>query len=162
MTLDLIDPVIPEWEREIIDLFVGVFDGFGLPKSTAMIYGTLYCAEEGMLQEEIATRLQISAGSASQGLKLLQSLGAVKRQSPIGQRQSFYSAERSMRQLIGSVTESQLRPKLRSGRERLETLARTLPETETLARQRVQTLQSWQRKAERGIPFFSRFFGSKI
>ena len=38
---------IPEWEQELIDLFVGIFDGLGLPKSTAMIYGTLYCAEEG-------------------------------------------------------------------------------------------------------------------
>ena len=39
---------IPQWEQELIDLFVGIFDGLGLSKSTAMIYGTLYCAEGGM------------------------------------------------------------------------------------------------------------------
>jgi DNA-binding transcriptional regulator GbsR (MarR family) len=151
--------VIPEWEQEIIDLFVGIFDGFGLPKSTAMIYGTLYCAEESMLQEEIAARLQISAGSASQGLKLLQNLGAVTRQSPIGQRQSFYNAERSMRRLIGSVIDTQLRPKLRNGKERLEMLADSVSPDETLAQQRIQTLQTWQKKVERGMPVISTLFG---
>jgi predicted transcriptional regulator len=90
---ELTESDMPEWEQEIINLFVGIFDGFGLPKSTAMIYGTLYCAEHSMLQEEIAARLRISTGSASQGLKLLQTLGAVKRQSPIGQRHSVYTAD---------------------------------------------------------------------
>jgi HTH-type transcriptional regulator, glycine betaine synthesis regulator len=160
MTHRLTEPGIPEWEQEIIDLFVGIFDGFGLSKSTAMIYGTLYCAEKSMLQEEIANRLQISAGSASQGLKLLQGLGAVQRQSPIGQRQSYYSAERSMRRLVGSVVDSQLRPKLRSGKERLERLAASVSPEETHALQRIQTLQTWQRKVERGMPFLSKIFGS--
>ncbi len=151
---------IPDWEQEILDLFVGIFDGFGLPKSTALIYGTLYCAEGSMLQEEIALRLQISSGSASQGLKLLQTLGAVKRQSPIGQRHSNYSAERSMRRLIGTIVESQLQPKLRSGKERLQELSDALPAEETLAKQRIQTLQTWQRKLERAMPFVSKIFST--
>ncbi|MDF3130390.1 hypothetical protein P0Y35_14380 [Kiritimatiellaeota bacterium B1221] len=160
MTAECTETEIPPWEAEIIDLFVGIFDGFGLPKSTAMIYGTLYCAEDGMLQEEIAHRLQISAGSASQGLKMLQTLGAVKRQSPIGQRHSYYSAERSMRRLMGNVVESQLQPKLRSGKERLQELAAAIPAEESLARQRIQTLQTWQRKVERGMPLLSKIFST--
>ncbi|MDA3872892.1 MAG: hypothetical protein PF795_02905 [Kiritimatiellae bacterium] len=157
---ELTESDMPEWEQEIINLFVGIFDGFGLPKSTAMIYGTLYCAEHSMLQEEIAARLRISTGSASQGLKLLQTLGAVKRQSPIGQRHSVYTAERSIRRLIGTVVESQLGPKLHSGKEHLEVLAASVPPEKTLAQQRIQTLQTWQRKAERGMPFLSKIFGS--
>lgn len=157
-TLDPSNVSIPEWEQEIIHLFVGIFDGLGLPKSTAMIYGTLYCAEEGMLQEEIIQRLRISAGSASQGLKLLQNVGAVTRQSPIGRRHSLYSAERSMRRLVGSLVDSQLRPKLRNGRERLDHLAREVPESEERAHQRIQTLLSWQKKVERGMPLLNKIF----
>ena len=149
---------IPEWEQEIIQLFVGIFDGLGLSKSTAMIYGTLYCAEGGMLQEEIVQRLQISAGSASQGLRLLQQLGAVTRESPIGQRHSLYSAERSMRRLVGSLVDSQLRPKLRNGRERLDHLARAVPDSEERAHQRIQTLLGWQKKVERGMPLLNKIF----
>ena len=50
-----------------------------------MIYGLLYCADDALLQEDVSTRLGISTGSASQGLKLLVSIGAVQRQSRVGQ-----------------------------------------------------------------------------
>lgn len=143
------------WEEEVIRLFISVFETFGLPKSTAMIYGTLYCAEAPMLQEEISTRLGISTGSASQGLKLLHSLGAVHRSSPPGQRYSLYTAELSLRRLITHFIDAQLRPKLANGKSQLHTLASRLPPDAHHARQRIQTLQTWQQKASRALPLFS-------
>ena len=150
---------LASWEEEILDLFVGIFESFGLPKSTAMIYGLLYCADDALLQEEVSTRLGISTGSASQGLKLLVSLGAVQRQSKVGQRHYVYTAERSMRRLLGYFIDAQLRPKLNAGGDRLQQIANAIPEDNDLAKNRVETLINWQKKADKALPMISKLFG---
>ena len=154
------EPVeLAAWETEILDLFVGIFESFGLPKSTAMIYGLLYCADDALLQEEISTRLGISTGSASQGLKLLVSLGGVQRQSKVGQRHYVYTAERSMRRLLGYFIDAQLRPKLNAGGDRLQQIADSISEDDDLAQQRIDTLLNWQKKADKALPMISKLFG---
>jgi len=147
------------WERELLDLFVGIFEAFGMPKSMAMIYGILYCADEPLLQDDISRKLGISTGSASQGLKVLNSLGAVHRQSPVGQRQSVYTAERSVRRLVSTFIDTQFRPKLSLGRERLEDILSSIPEEDTSARQKIETLMSWQKKSERALPLVTGLLG---
>jgi DNA-binding transcriptional regulator GbsR (MarR family) len=146
------------WEHEVLDLFVGMFETFGLPKSIAMIYGVLYCSDHPLYQEEICQRLEISAGSASQGLRLLTGLGTVHRQSPVGQRQSVYTAERSMRRLLGYFIDVQLRPRLNTGRERLELILMEVPEEDDTARNKIGALLEWQRKTERALPLISSLF----
>ena len=153
-------PPPPDWEREVIEHFISMFETFGLPKSTARIFGTLYCAEAPMMQEEISSRLGISAGSASQGLKLLQQLGAVHRAFPEGQRQSVYTAELSVRRLIGHFIEVQLRPKLENGKTSLHALSLQVPPENAHARHRVQTLINWQAKAAAALPLAARLFGT--
>jgi DNA-binding transcriptional regulator GbsR (MarR family) len=147
------------WEEEIIDLFVGIFETLGLPKSTARIYGWLYCSDDGRSQEELCSGLDISAGSASQGLRLLLRLGAVHRQSPEGQRLSLYTAERSMRRLVGTFLDQQLRPGLEDGRNRLEAL-KAQAESES-AEQKIDGLLTWQKKAEKLLPLASTVLGVK-
>lgn len=152
------DP-LANWEEEVLDLFVGIFESFGLPKSTAMIYGALYCSEDALAQEDICKKLGISSGSASQGLKLLTTLGAAHRQSKVGSRVSVYKAERSMRRLLGYFIDAQLRPKLNSGRERLEQIQEDLPPDNALAAQRIDALLQWQKKANKALPLISSLFG---
>lgn len=146
------------WEHEVLELFVGMFETFGLPKSIAMIYGVLYCSDVPLYQEDICRRLEISAGSASQGLKLLTSLGTVHRQSPVGQRQSVYTAERSMRRLLGYFIDVQLRPRLNTGKERLEKILDDIPEDDDVARHKIGMLLDWQRKTDRALPLISTLF----
>lgn len=147
------------WKIEVLDLFVGIFDSFGMPKSMACIYGLLYCTDEALSQEEIAEQLVISAGSASQGLRLLHNLGAVHRHNPIGERLTRYSPERSMRHLLGHLINAQLRPRLNGGGERLQQIISTLPKGDHHARQKVSTLIEWQKKADRALPLISTLFG---
>jgi len=156
---DIQNEALASWEVEVLDLFVGIFETFGLPKSIAMIYGALYCSDDPMLQEEICRKLAISSGSASQGLKLLGNLGAVHRQSPVGQRQSVYTAERSMRRLLAYFIDAQLRPRLNTGRERLERISEEVSEDDVSARQKIDTLMQWQKKADRALPVISTLFG---
>jgi DNA-binding transcriptional regulator GbsR (MarR family) len=145
------------WEEEVLDLFVGVFETLGLPKSTARIYGWLYCSDDGRTQEELCQGLEMSAGSASGGLKLLLRLGAVRKHAVDGQRHSHYTAERSMRQLLAHFLDVEVRPGLQQGRDRLEALKADLPDDS--ARHKIDTLLTWQNKAEKLLPLAATVFG---
>jgi DNA-binding transcriptional ArsR family regulator len=61
-----------------VAFFSEVVQVFGVSKSVGQIYGLLYSSREPLSFSDIVERLEISKGSASQGLQLLRSLGAVK------------------------------------------------------------------------------------
>ena len=64
-------------EQESIDYFVSFVQIFGLPKSVGQIYGLMFVSVDPMPMSHIIERLEMSKGSASQGLATLRSLGAV-------------------------------------------------------------------------------------
>ena len=125
----------------------------------AQIYGVLYCSDQPMMQDEVAQKLGASVGSVSQGLKLLSTIGAVNRHSIPGQRQSHYAAERSMRRLLGYFLDAQIRPKLNSGRHRLEAIQQTVPKDDKSAQQKIKSLLEWQQKADKALPMIITLFG---
>ena len=63
-------------EIESIDFFVRLMGLLGLPRSVGEIYGLLYFSPHPLPMDQIVSRLGISIGSASQGLKTLRSLKA--------------------------------------------------------------------------------------
>lgn len=154
-----ISPQLQNWEIELLNMFVSLFGSFGIPKSVAQVYGILFCAQQPLTQEEIGQRLQISAGAASQGLRLLVEMGAVHRQSIPGQRGNQFVPERSMRRLIGYFIDAKMRPRMRAGKEQLETLRKSIPTEDKLARSRVDSLLQWQDKANKLLPLISKFLG---
>ena len=68
---------LDEWESAVIDLFLNAANSFGLPKSYGQIYGLLFCRDQALSMDEVMNLLQISKGSASQGLRALKQFGAV-------------------------------------------------------------------------------------
>lgn len=150
---------LAQWELELLDVFVRIFSIFGIQQSIAQIYGILFCDDKPMTQEEVSQRLGISTGSASQGLRFLVQIGAVRRQTIPGQRQGLFVPERSTRRLLGFMLEQQVHPSLTYGQERLEGLMETLPTREARARKRVDSVLQWQRKAARLLPFIQRLAG---
>ena len=68
---------LDEWESAVVDLFLNAANTFGLPKSYGQIYGLLFCRDEPLAMDEVMDLLQISKGSASQGLRALKQFGAV-------------------------------------------------------------------------------------
>ena len=62
---------LDEWEIAVIDLFLNAANSFGLPKSYGQIYGLLFCRDQSLSMDEVMKLLQISKGSASQGLRAL-------------------------------------------------------------------------------------------
>lgn len=66
-----------EFMHECVDFFAEVVQLFGVPKSVGQIYGVLYASPLPLSFSDIVEQLEISKGSASQGLQLLRSLGAI-------------------------------------------------------------------------------------
>jgi len=65
-------------EVEVIQLFVQFSRAVGQPRSIAEIYGLLFVSPVPLTLDDLAERLELSKGSASQGLKYLRELGAVR------------------------------------------------------------------------------------
>src|ERR1700689_637831 len=65
-------------EVEVIHIFVQFAGVLGQPRSVAEIYGLLFASHQPLAMDTLIERLNLSKGSASQGLKYLQELGAVR------------------------------------------------------------------------------------
>ena len=67
-----------DFRSECVAFFAEAVQIFGLvPKSVGQIYGLLFASPEPLSFSDIVERLDISKGSASQGLQLLRALGAI-------------------------------------------------------------------------------------
>lgn len=150
-------------ESEAVDLFVGLVQVVGLPKSIGQIYGLLYISTSPLSLDDIAERLDISKGSASQGLKFLRTTGAVRLCDEHGSRCDHYEAETGLRTLATGFLKEQIEPHLESGEDRLGRLKRLAGSAPAAERahvvQRVKQLENWHRRAAGMLPLLIRFLG---
>lgn len=70
--------VPPDAAAAIVSYFVDAAALLGIPKSVAAIYGICFASAEPLSHSDIHARLELSAGSISQGLKLLREVGALR------------------------------------------------------------------------------------
>ena len=99
----------------------------GLPRSVGEIYGLLYFSPNPLTMDQIATRLEISIGSASQGLKTLRSLKAVKTSYVQGDRRDHYHAESEFRRLFSTFLNDEILPHLESAKDRIKRMENEMP-----------------------------------
>jgi len=139
---------IGELEVQIIDLFVRGVRVLGLPKSVGEIYGLLYVTPEPLPLDTLVERLRMSKGSASQGLKFLRNLGAVKPVYVAGDRRDHYEAQTESKKLVAGFIKGELEPHLETGAERLEQLQELAKEDDSdkgdFYRSRVGKLATWR------------------
>jgi len=91
----------------------------GMPRSVGEIYGLLYFSEKPLPMDAVASRLGISIGSASQGLKNLRALKAVQSTYVAGDRRDHYIAESEFRRLFSNFIKDEIMPHLESAKERI-------------------------------------------
>ncbi|MDA9962506.1 hypothetical protein N9D63_06435 [Opitutales bacterium] len=106
-------------ELEGIDFFVRLMNMMGMPRSVGEIYGLLYFSEKPLPMDAVASRLDISIGSASQGLKNLRALKAVRSMYVAGDRRDHYVAESEFRRLFSNFIKDEIMPHLESAKERI-------------------------------------------
>ena len=63
--------------RGLSAYFCQLADSFGLPRSVALIYGTLFLAENPLPVSEIIEESGLSKGSVSSGLRFLERMGFI-------------------------------------------------------------------------------------
>lgn len=153
-----------EADRKIVDLFVDGVRVIGLPKSIGEIYGLLFISRDPLSLDDLVTRLGISKGSASQGLRMLRGLGAVKESDGNGGRRTYYEPEISLKRLVGGFIGEQVVPHLKSGRSKLEELESVIGEIDDPAereflRDRTGRLDAWFKRGGVVLPLLQKILG---
>jgi HTH-type transcriptional regulator, glycine betaine synthesis regulator len=157
-----------EFKRGVIDIFVRMADMLGVPKSIGEIYGMLFASARPLAFQDIIEGLEISKGSASQGLRWLRGAGAIKLVYVTGDRRDHFEPETEMRKLLAGFLREKVRPHLDAGQLRVKALQAAtrgpdfcpgdLREARVL-RERVDKLRTWHKRANALAPLLDRFFG---
>lgn len=148
-------------EREVVEFFVHIGRYLSLPRSVGEIYGILFATGGTMTLDELVSRLRISKGSASQGLRLLRGVGAVRVTYRPGDRKDYYEAEVELPTLVRGFLRDQLSVRLNHANDRLSRLRDAVDDPTNGAPEglghRVERLESWNKKAKRLVPLVSTF-----
>ncbi|MCE0497080.1 MAG: hypothetical protein LV481_03950 [Methylacidiphilales bacterium] len=159
-------PLLNPVEIEIIQIFVQFSRALGQPRSLAEIYGLLFISHEPLPMDTLIERLNLSKGSASQGLKYLQDLGAVQTVYVAGERRSHYKAVAELRNLAGRFLRRQILTPFEGGEIRLNRIAAQAQKLSGEQRKhinaRVKMLRSWGRNVRRVLPFVLKILGDGI
>jgi DNA-binding transcriptional regulator GbsR (MarR family) len=153
-------------ERQVVAVFVDGVRVLGLPRSIGEIYGLLFISRSPLSLDDLVTRLNISKGSASQGLRLLKSLGAVREANGNGgpERRTYYEPAVELKRLVGGFIREQIRPHLESGRNKISLLAETArdvedPDHRKFLCDRVERLEQWMHSGGSVLPILQKILG---
>lgn len=148
-------------ECEVLEFFVHLGKYLSLPRTVGEIYGLLFARGDKLTLDELVEQLGISKGSASQGLRMLRGVGAVRTSHLPGDRKDYFEAEAELPALIRGFLRDQLAIKMDHADRRLERLRAAVDDPLQGApdglSKRVERLQSWHNKARRLVPLVSTF-----
>lgn len=136
----------------------------GLPKSLGEIFGLLFASPKPLTMQDLIDKLGISKGSASQGLKMLRTLGAVREVTFNNDRRTYFEADVELKKLVGGFIRHEIRPHLKNGQEKIKRLEKELenvtdPELRKFYDERIKRLDRWSGKANLVLPLLQRFLG---
>ncbi|PAZ05926.1 MAG: hypothetical protein CAK88_06250 [Verrucomicrobiia bacterium AMD-G2] len=151
-------------ERQVVDVFVDGVKVIGLPKSLGEIYGLLFLSPEPLALDDVVKKLGLSKGSASQGLRMLRELGAVKEAEGNGGRRTLYTPDVDLKRLVGGFIREQVRPHLESGKGKVSGLIKATASEEDrelrkFYRARLQKLDAWMGRGRIVLPLIQRMLG---
>lgn len=148
-------------EREVLEFFVHLGKYLSLPRSVGEIYGFLFATGGKHTLDDLVSRLGISKGSASQGLRVLRGARAVRVSHHPGDRKDYYEAEVELPSLLRGFLGDHLTVKLDHADQRLGHLREVVEDPRSGApdglADRVDRLHSWHKKARRLMPLVSTF-----
>lgn len=150
-------------EIESIDLFVRIAQFIGFPKSYGEIYGLLFTSSIPLSLDDICERLGMSKGSASQGLKALRGVHAVKITYVPGDRRDRFELEGNIRLLMQGFIQERLEPGIRDLGMRIESLSIKVDALQNGEKKRYNDrlgkLRNWHKQAQKIMPAMERLLG---
>ena len=160
-TLEINEEALSDLDVESIELFIGFFKLIGLQKSVGEIYGLLFVSSRALAMDDIVRRLGISLGAASQGLKVLRLVGAVKSVYMPGDRRDHYVADLELSKFASAFIKEELKPRLDRALERIGTMQNLAnemePEDRSAAGERLERLKHWLERGESMLPWLLKF-----
>jgi DNA-binding transcriptional regulator GbsR (MarR family) len=152
-------------EVEVIHLFVQLSRALGQPPSVAEIYGLLFVSPRPLPQDEFFERLNLCKGTASQGLRYLLDLGAVRTVYMAGDRRVHYEAVAELRNVAGRFLRQRILTNFEDSGTRLARIAveaQKLPDEEReFAVTRAKTLRVWEKNVKRVLPIILTILGGR-
>jgi DNA-binding transcriptional regulator GbsR (MarR family) len=153
------DASLERFEEVLVDVFSELADLFGNPRSHGQIYGLLFASPDPLTMDAISDRLGISKGSTSQGLRALETLGAVERDNT--QRTATYTARLELKLLISGFVRQRLLPRLDASQTLLADLPPlldNLPRPQQAEyRLRLARVTKWHKRARQFLPIAQKF-----
>jgi len=148
----------------VVDFFVDGVKVLGLPRSLGEIYGLLFITTAPLSLDDLVRDLGISKGSASQGLRMLRTLGAVREAAGNGDRRTYYEPAVDLKKLVGGFIREQVRPHLDSGKIKLRFIAETAsltadPVDKEFFNDRIERLESWMKRGGQVLPMLQKILG---
>lgn len=157
-------PCLSPLQQQVVDFFVDGVRVLGLPRSLGEIYGLLFISTKPLSLDDLVRDLGISKGSASQGLRTLRTLGAVREAVGIADRRTYYEPAVELKRLVGGFIREQVRPHLDSGKSKLRHIADTAALTsDPIEREfygdRIERLESWMKRGGQVLPILQKMLG---
>jgi len=147
-------------EIEIIQLVLRFGRLIGLQKSVCEIYGYLFASISPQSMEQISKRLNMSLGSASQGLKILKSLGAVRVVYISGERKDRFQAEFNFREIVAKFLNEEIRPQLSGTDDKIleisEMISDLPDDMKTTIQTRLDIIKKLNKRANQVVPAVSK------
>ncbi len=155
---------IQEFQLECIELFAHAARALALPKSVGQIYGLLFSSQTDLSLDEVALKLKISRGSASQGLRWLRDIGAARLSFVPGDRRDRFTAETELRRLATGFLRETAEPHLRNGEDHLARLQESWKEMapseeREFSKNRISKLRRWHKFANQTLPLILKVAG---
>ncbi len=150
---------------ECAQFFGGMAQVFGLPRSVGQIYGLLFASPGPLSFSDIVARLEISKGSASQGLQFLRNLGAVHEAAAgaDSERREYYQPELGLRKLMAGLLREKVEPLAKDGPAWLAQLragaAGAAGAEAEFFQERVEQIEAWNRQLRRLLPVLKTLLG---
>jgi DNA-binding transcriptional regulator GbsR (MarR family) len=158
---------LSEFEQSLVALGISAASAFSLPKSVGAMFGLTFASPVPLALDDYVHRLDISKGSASQGLKFLQRIGAVKTVYLPSDRRTLYEPEMSLRRLLIGILNENVLPHLQQSGERVASLREQLEQVENaedreLLKDRLDTLEGWGKKGRMLMPLAERMLSGPL
>lgn len=158
--LERLDPL----ERQVISVFVDGVRVLGLPRSIGEIYGLLFISRDPLSLDDLVQKLNISKGSASQGLRSLRNLGAVREALGAPDRRTYYEPAIELKPLVGGFIREQVRPHLESGKSKVRQLGELVEAVDdsthrAFVGERVERLEQWMKRGGQVLPILQKILG---
>ena len=180
--MPVMEEVSPQFRQACVEFFADVVQVLGLPRSVGQIYGLLFASARPLSFTDIAGTLDVSRGTASQGLQLLRDLGAVRsfeareKRAEIGEersemvqarggyRRELFEPVLELRQLVGGALREKVDPLVGGGGSRIKRLREFAGNAPTesgrkFSADRIRKLESWRRQMGLLLPVLKTILG---